>query len=145
MKVLVIIVSYNFEPWIERCLGSLRLSRYPVDTVVIDNGSKDRTIQRIKKDFPEVRLLPQTENLGFGKANNIGMKIALKEGYDFAGWKLNGKVVDEIPEGTTGDITLEATWNQIAKKKGCSKCSTNLILAISLFASAVLLLKKKEH
>jgi len=83
MKVLVIIVSYNFEPWIERCLGSLRLSRYPVDTVVIDNGSKDRTIQRIKKDFPEVRLLPQTENLGFGKANNIGMKIALKEGYDF--------------------------------------------------------------
>jgi len=83
MKVLVIIVSYNFESWIERCLGSLRLSRYPVDTVVIDNGSKDRTIQRIKKDFPEVRLLPQTENLGFGKANNIGMKIALKEGYDF--------------------------------------------------------------
>ena len=68
-----------------------------------------------------------------------------KEGYDFAGWKLNGKVVDEIPEGTTGDITLEATWNQIAKKKGCSKCSTNLIIAISLFASAVLLLKKKEH
>ena len=83
MKVLVIIVSYNFEPWIERCLGSLRLSLYPVDTIVIDNGSKDRTIQRIEKDFPEVRLLPQTENLGFGKANNIGMKIAFKEGYDF--------------------------------------------------------------
>ena len=65
MKVLTIIVSYHFDPWIERCLGSLRLSQYPVDTVVIDNGSTDRTIQRIQNDYPEVRLLPQAKNLGF--------------------------------------------------------------------------------
>jgi GT2 family glycosyltransferase len=64
MKVLVIIVSYNFEPWLERCLGSLRHSFYPVDTVVIDNGSTDQTIQRIRKDYPETRLLPQNKNLG---------------------------------------------------------------------------------
>ena len=83
MKVLVIIVSYNFEPWLERCLGSLRHSFYPVDTVVIDNGSTDQTIQRIRKDYPEIRLLPQNKNLGFGRANNIGMEIALTEGYDF--------------------------------------------------------------
>jgi GT2 family glycosyltransferase len=83
MKVLVIIVSYNFEPWLERCLGSLRHSFYPVDTVVIDNGSTDQTIQRIRKDYPETRLLPQNKNLGFGRANNIGMQIALAEGYDF--------------------------------------------------------------
>ena len=83
MKVLVIIVSYNFEPWLERCLGSLRHSFYPVDTVVIDNSSTDQTIQRIRKDYPEIRLLPQNKNLGFGRANNIGMQIALTEGYDF--------------------------------------------------------------
>ena len=83
MKVLVIIVSYNFEPWLERCLGSLRHSFYPVDTVVIDNGSTDQTTQRIRKDYPEIRLLPQNRNLGFGRANNIGMQIALTEGYDF--------------------------------------------------------------
>ena len=83
MKVLVIIVSYNFEPWLERCLGSLRHSFYPVDTVVIDNSSTDQTIQRIRKDYPEIRLLPQNKNLGFGRANNIGMQIALAEGYDF--------------------------------------------------------------
>ena len=83
MNVLTIIVSYNFEPWIDRCLGSLRLSQYPVDTVVIDNGSKDQTIQRIQKDYPEIRLLPQNKNLGFGRANNIGMQIAVAEGYDF--------------------------------------------------------------
>lgn len=83
MKVLVIIVSYNFERWIDRCLNSLRHSEYPIDVLVIDNGSKDQTIQRIKNDFPEIRLIESPENLGFGKANNIGMKIALEEGYQY--------------------------------------------------------------
>ena len=81
MKVLVIIVSYNFERWIDRCLGSLRSSEHPVDTVVIDNASQDQTLRRIKKDYPEVRLIESKTNLGFGQANNIGMKMALEEGY----------------------------------------------------------------
>ena len=66
MKVLVIIVSYNFERWIDRCLGSLRSSEHPVDTVVIDNASQDQTLRRIKKDYPEVRLIESKTNLGFG-------------------------------------------------------------------------------
>ena len=82
MKVLVIIVSYNFERWIDRCLGSLQQSEYPVDIVVIDNASQDHTVQRIQKDYPSVRLIESKTNLGFGKANNIGMQIALEEGYD---------------------------------------------------------------
>ena len=83
MKVLVIIISYNFEPWMERCLESLRLSAHPVDVLVIDNGSKDQSAERLRKDYPEVRLIVNGKNLGFGKANNIGMQIALTEGYDF--------------------------------------------------------------
>ena len=82
MKVLVIIISYNFERWMERCLESLRLSKHPVDVVVIDNDSKDRSIERIRKDYPEVRLIVNGANLGFGKANNIGIQLALEEGYD---------------------------------------------------------------
>lgn len=82
MKVLVIIVSYNFEHWIERCLGSLRGSKQPVDTLVIDNCSKDRTVDIISTHYPEVRLLRNAANLGFGQANNIGMQIAIKEGYE---------------------------------------------------------------
>lgn len=82
MKVLVVIVSYNFERWIDRCLESLQKSAYPVDIVVIDNASQDHTVQRLKKDYPHVRLIESKANLGFGKANNIGMKIALEEGYD---------------------------------------------------------------
>lgn len=82
MKVLVIIVSYNFEHWIERCLGSLRKSAHPVDVLVVDNCSQDNTVELIEQNYPEVRLIKSTKNLGFGKANNIGMQIALREEYD---------------------------------------------------------------
>lgn len=82
MKVLAIIVSYNFERWMDRCLNSLRQSEHPVDTLIIDNASQDRTVQRIKEEYPEIRLIESRTNLGFGRANNIGMNIALKEGYE---------------------------------------------------------------
>ena len=81
-KVLVIIVSYNFEHWIERCLGSLRKSSYHVSVMVIDNCSKDRTTEIIEQHYPEVRLIKNKQNLGFGQANNIGVNISLQEDYD---------------------------------------------------------------
>lgn len=84
MKILVIIVSYNFKRWIDRCLGSLKESHCPVDVLVVDNGSKDGTTDYIKTYYPKIRLIETGENLGFGRANNIGMKIAFEEGYDFA-------------------------------------------------------------
>ena len=78
MKVLVIIISYNFEQWIDRCLGSLRRSEYPVDILVLDNDSKDKTIERLRTNYPEVRLIENRKNLGFGRANNLGMQIAIE-------------------------------------------------------------------
>ena len=82
MKVLVIIVSYNFERWIDRCLSSLRQTEHPADVIVIDNCSQDRTVELVRTHYPEVRLITSDKNLGFGQANNIGMKIALRENYD---------------------------------------------------------------
>ena len=82
MKILTIIVSYNFEKWISRCLNSLKASSHPTDIIVIDNCSKDRTVEIIQKEYPQVRLIANSANLGFGRANNIGMQIAMKEGYD---------------------------------------------------------------
>lgn len=84
MRILVIIVSYNFERWMSRCLGSLRQSDLRPDVVVVDNASTDRTVELIERDYPEVRLIKSNINLGFGKANNIGLKMACEEGYDAA-------------------------------------------------------------
>ena len=105
MKVLVIIVSYNFERWIDRCLGSLRSSEHPVDTVVIDNASQDQTLRRIKKDYPEVRLIESKTNLGFGQGNNIGMKMALEEGYTHVFLLNQDAWIDPNTIGTLVDLS----------------------------------------
>ena len=81
MKILAIIVSYNFTPWMARCLGSLRASHCQADVMVLDNASADDTVTRIRQDFPEVTLIENGQNLGFGRANNIGMQYALDHGY----------------------------------------------------------------
>lgn len=69
--------------WAEKCFSSLRQSSYPVQCVVIDNGSTDGTQDYIKNNFPEVDFSQSTKNLGFGKANNIGIEKAYKNGADF--------------------------------------------------------------
>lgn len=82
MKLLAIIVSYNFEPWMERCLGSLRQSARPIDVMVLDNDSADDTVRLVRERYPEVMLVENRANLGFGRANNIGMRYAIDHGYD---------------------------------------------------------------
>lgn len=79
-NIFTIIVTYNAMKWLDRCLNSLRASSIPTTVVVIDNGSTDNTIASIQTHFPEVVLFPQNKNLGFGQANNIGMRYALAHG-----------------------------------------------------------------
>ncbi|GAA4157025.1 glycosyltransferase family 2 protein [Chryseobacterium ginsenosidimutans] len=82
-KVHIIIITYNAMKWAERCFKSLRHSSIPVKCFVIDNGSSDGTQQYIKNHFPEIDFTQSETNLGFGKANNIGIEKAYKDGADF--------------------------------------------------------------
>lgn len=82
-RVLVIVVTFNALHWADRCLGSLRESSLKPDVLVLDNCSLDGTDDYIEEQFPEVRLIRNDENIGFGAANNIGLKLALEEGYDY--------------------------------------------------------------
>ena len=83
MKVAVIIVSYNFEPWMDRCLGSLRKSSISVDIWVVDNASHDQTVSLIQANYPEVNVIQNVSNKGFGAANNQGMAEALQNQFDY--------------------------------------------------------------
>lgn len=83
VKVSLIIVTYNAMKWAERCFSSLRISSVSVNCIVIDNGSTDGTQNFIKANFPEVDFIQSPENLGFGKANNIGIETAYENGADF--------------------------------------------------------------
>lgn len=69
-------------PWIEKCLSSVMNSGMKTDIMVVDNCSTDATVETIKTSYPEVRLIENRENLGFGAANNQGINIAVEEGYD---------------------------------------------------------------
>lgn len=82
-KIYFIIVTYNATKWVEKCFSSLRNSSVPLHTIVVDNGSSDGTQDFIKTHFPEVELIESKENLGFGKANNLGIEKAYKNGADF--------------------------------------------------------------
>lgn len=82
-KIFVIIVTYKGHLWYERCFTLLRNSECPVQTVVIDNASNDGTVEYIRKHFPEIHLIESKENLGFGRANNLGMRYALDNGCDY--------------------------------------------------------------
>lgn len=83
MKLLVIIVTYNAMRWAEHCFDSLQNSSVVPDIFVIDNGSTDETQAYIKENYPNVLLVQSEKNLGFGAANNIGLKYALENNYDY--------------------------------------------------------------
>lgn len=82
-RIFVIIVTWNGMKWIKQCLDALRQSTYPVSIVVVDNGSSDGTVDFIKDAYNEVHLIESSENLGFGQANNVGIRYALDNGCDY--------------------------------------------------------------
>lgn len=72
-------VTYNGEIWIKKNMDSLLKSNFPVDIIVVDNASTDQTIALLK-EYKNIQLIQNNTNLGFGKANNIGIDIAIKNG-----------------------------------------------------------------
>lgn len=82
-NIYCIIVTFNGERWIEQCLNSVVGSSIKCSTIVIDNQSSDDTIQIIKSKFPQIKLIQNEKNIGFGKANNIGINLAIERGADY--------------------------------------------------------------
>lgn len=83
LTCVAIVVTYNGEKVIEKCLNSLKNSNFPVSVVIIDNASTDSTVEIVKQNFKEMTLMQSRKNLGFGRANNIGLKWALENDADF--------------------------------------------------------------
>ena len=82
-RVFVIIVTYRGHQWYDRCFLSLRSSLLPVETIVVDNASGDGSVEYIKSHFPETHIIESSKNLGFGQANNKGIRYALDHGCDY--------------------------------------------------------------
>ena len=82
-RVFAIVVTFNGDKWYDRCFSSLSESEIPVETIVVDNASCSESLCYLKQRFPSIHLIENGENLGFAKANNIGIRYALDHGADF--------------------------------------------------------------
>jgi GT2 family glycosyltransferase len=69
--VTVVVVTWNALPWLEQCLESVRGR----ETIVVDHGSTDGTLEFVREHWPEVRVIEQ-DNRGMGGGNNTGMRAA---------------------------------------------------------------------
>jgi len=81
-RIACVIVSYNGATWIDQCLQSLRDSSLRPQLIVVDNASADATVT-IVRARGDVELIETGSNLGFGRANNIGIAHALQTGAEY--------------------------------------------------------------
>jgi GT2 family glycosyltransferase len=75
IKVSVVIVVWNAQKYVAQCLQSLK-RECPcsnLEVIIVDNASTDGAPEFVQKDYPEIKLIRNSENFGFAKANNIGI------------------------------------------------------------------------
>jgi len=78
MKLSIIIVNYNVKAFLQQALESLYKATRDLETeiFVVDNHSVDGSVELLKNEFPQVKLIANSENLGFARANNQALKKA---------------------------------------------------------------------
>ena len=131
--VSVSIVSYNTCDLLRACLASLRSraaeGEAALEIIVADNGSTDGSLDMVRREFPEVRVVDTGGNVGYGRANNAGLENA--RGRYFLIFNSDAetppgaiaalvKFLDEDPKaGAAGaqlvspDGTLQPSWDEV--------------------------------
>ena len=76
MKLSIVIVNYNVRTYLEQCLQSVAkaLEGIEGEVFVVDNHSDDDSVETVKTQYPWVRLIKNSENIGFARANNIAIR-----------------------------------------------------------------------
>ena len=77
IDVSIVIISYNTKTLTGECLESIKKNvskKISYEIIVVDNASGDESAEFLRKSFPDVILIANKDNLGFAKANNVGIK-----------------------------------------------------------------------
>lgn len=77
----IVIVNYNVRYYLELCIKSVQaaIANLDAELIVVDNHSSDDSCEMVKQLFPKVTLIQNQQNIGFSKANNIGVAQAKGE------------------------------------------------------------------
>ena len=93
--VAIVLVNLNGYQDTRECLWSLQRLEYPnVEVIVVDNGSTDDSVLRLRQNFPWVYLIESPSNLGFSGGNNLGIEAALKKGAAYVFLLNNDTIAD---------------------------------------------------
>jgi len=75
--VSVIVLNWNGKRFLKDCLSSLGKQTYgKLEVIFVDNASTDGSVEYVKKSFPKVKVIVNSENLGFAEGNNVGIRKA---------------------------------------------------------------------
>jgi len=75
--VSIVIVNWNGEKWLKKCLESLAMQIYKnIEIIFVDNASTDGSINFVKQFYPKIKIVINQKNLGFAGGNNIGVMNA---------------------------------------------------------------------
>ena len=75
LSVSIIIVNWNTHELLRACLNSINSFGIGAETIVVDNGSTDGSVQMVSDEFAWVRLIRNAENCGYARANNQAIKV----------------------------------------------------------------------
>ncbi len=116
----IIIVAYRSREEIGDCLQSIpsAIDDRTVETIVVDNHSVDGTQEFIETNFPNVRFIDPSKNLGFGRANNLGYAESSGQFILF----LN-------PDTVCNDSALAHCINRLNAEKNIGLISPKLVMA----------------
>ena len=78
IDISIIVVNYNAKEFLRKCIASIlkNVKSISYEVIIIDNNSSDKSAEMIEKEFSQVKLIANKNNVGFSKANNQGVKIS---------------------------------------------------------------------
>jgi GT2 family glycosyltransferase len=78
MELSVVIVTYNTREMLRTCIASVKekTSEIKYEIIVVDNVSQDKTVEMLRDEFPDVKVIQNDKNAGFSSGNNKGIKAA---------------------------------------------------------------------
>jgi GT2 family glycosyltransferase len=74
--ISIVILNYNAGDLLIDCINSIQKSNYKnYEIIVVDNISKDKSHKKCKEKFPNIKLIENSENLGYCEGNNVGLRV----------------------------------------------------------------------